>query len=91
MTQMDITFVVFLDSSLFGDFDIFLGLGLLLAAYYVMKRRWMMDDEDTRLMFVFVERIIGMSLQLRYNLSKNFIEGHLPYSSLAVFLHKSSL
>ncbi|XP_065058607.1 inner nuclear membrane protein Man1-like [Rhopilema esculentum] len=37
---------------------IVLGFGLLLAAYYVMKRRWMMDDEDTRLMFVYVERII---------------------------------
>ena len=31
----------------------------MLAVYYVMKRRWMMDDEDTRLMFVYVELIIG--------------------------------
>ncbi len=39
--------------------SLFTVLGIALPTYYLLKKRWMMDDEDTRLMFVFVERIIG--------------------------------
>eukprot|EP00794_Sanderia_malayensis_P007490 gene7490-8321_t len=39
-------------------FVLVLVLGIALPSYYFLKKRWMRDDEDTRLMFVFVERII---------------------------------
>jgi len=39
-------------------FIVIFALGILLGIYYVMKTRWMKDDEDTRLMFLYVEKII---------------------------------
>ncbi len=43
----------------FQELFLYSGLVIALFTYFLLKKRWMMDDEDTRLMFVFVERIIG--------------------------------